>query len=168
MCFRETTVKKIMIVIGTIDQHYTTHTCTCTYQCLLHCHALNSLFTFPKFFLLPLHDYCYKSLECTSNVVQQLLSSKYTLFMVMISVDLWVCVIVQQLPILQTQCTIVIEHLIPSLLSIPITSPSNRMCNCVTVHWSHTCICIHMCSHTSHTHTLTCIIAYLTTHSLQC
>ena len=76
--------------------------------------------------------------------------------MVMISVDLWVCVIVQQLPILQTQCTIVIEHLIPSLLSIPITSPSNRMCNCVTVHCSHTCICIHMCSHTSHTHTLTC------------
>ena len=88
--------------------------------------------------------------------MQQLLSSKYTLFMVMISVDLWVCVIVQQLPILQTQCTIVIEHLIPSILSIPITSPSNRMCNCVTVYWSHTCICIHMCSHTSHTHTLTC------------
>ena len=88
--------------------------------------------------------------------MQQLLSSNYTFFMVMISVDLWVCVIVQQLPILQTQCTIVIEHLIPSLLCIPITSPSNRMCNCVTVHWSHSCICIHMCSRTSHTHTLTC------------
>ena len=27
----------IMTVIGTIDQHYTTHTCTCTFQCLLHC-----------------------------------------------------------------------------------------------------------------------------------
>ena len=27
----------LMIVIGTIDQHYTTHTYTCTYQCLLHC-----------------------------------------------------------------------------------------------------------------------------------
>ena len=77
--------------------------------------------------------------------------------MVVISVDLWVCVIVQQLPILQTQRTIVMEHLIPSLLSIPITSPSNRMCNCVTVHCSHTCICIHVCSHISHTHTLTCI-----------
>ena len=31
------TLATIMIVIGTIDQHYTTHTCTCTYQCLLHC-----------------------------------------------------------------------------------------------------------------------------------
>ena len=55
------TLATIMIVIGTIDQHYTTHTCTCTYQCLLHCHTLNSLFTFPKFFLLPLHYYCYQS-----------------------------------------------------------------------------------------------------------
>ena len=83
--------------------------------------------------------------------VQQLLFSKYTLFMVMISVDLWVCVIVQQLPILQTQSTI-IEHLIPSLLSI-ITSLSNRMCNCVTVHWSFTCICIHVLTHITHTYT---------------
>ena len=55
------TLATIMIVIGTIDQHYTTHICTCTYQCLLHCHPLNSLFTFPKFFLLPLHYYCYQS-----------------------------------------------------------------------------------------------------------
>ena len=31
------TLATIMTVIGTIDQHYTTHTCTCTYQCLLHC-----------------------------------------------------------------------------------------------------------------------------------
>ena len=53
----------IMIVIGTIDQHYTTRTCTYMYQCLLHCHTLNSysLFTFPKFFLLPLHYHCYQS-----------------------------------------------------------------------------------------------------------
>ena len=35
------TLATIMIVIGTIDQHYTTHTCTCTYQCLRHCpHSL--------------------------------------------------------------------------------------------------------------------------------
>ena len=117
--------------------------------------TLNSLFTFPKFFLLPLHYYCYQSVWSAPVMLCNNCCLQSTpLFMVMISVDLWVCVIVQQLPILQTQCTIVIEHLIPSLLSIPITSPSNRMCNCVTVHCSHTCICIQMCSHTSHTHTL--------------
>ena len=48
---------------------------------------------------------------------------------------------------------IVIEHLIPSLLSISITSPSNRLCNYVTVHCSHKCICIHVLTHiTHHTH----------------
>ena len=55
------TLATIMIVIGIIDQHYTTHTCTCTYSYLVHCHTLNSLFAFPKFFLPPLHYHCYQS-----------------------------------------------------------------------------------------------------------
>ena len=49
--------------------------------------------------------------------------------MVTISVDLWVCdiyVYMYNYVILETQCTIIIEHLIPSLLSIP-TTPSNTI-----------------------------------------
>ena len=153
------------------DRHYRSalhyeHTCTCTCQCLLHCphthkfvHISQVLPTTTTLLLLS------KCLECTCNVVQQLLSSKYTLFMVTIVLTFVYVLLFNNCPYSRHNVLLfVIEHLYHYYWA----SMPHLQTEFSIVSTGHTYVYVYTCTHTHHacTYIYSHVIIYIPHHPL--